>query len=159
MSGDDGAGVVGFAEALAGAITMHEDSSKGRAAMAREEITTQGDGGACGTWRLKRTSQCAHCPWIKGVDPHSIPNGYSEDRHRDLRSTIANPSDPLSTLAGQQVVMACHELEDAHCVGWVANQVGRGNNIGLRLRLMRCENAGQIRLRGAQHQRFEDTLP
>lgn len=33
------------------------------------------------------------------------------------------------------------------------------NNIGLRLRMRTCENAGAIRLRGEQHQTFEDTLP
>ena len=51
--------------------------------------------------------------------------------------------------------MACH---DAHCIGWLVNQVGPGNNIALRIRMMNCENAKEIKLRGGQHQRFEDTL-
>lgn len=109
-------------------------------------------------WKLKRTAQCAKCPWIKGSDPHEIPNGYDEEKHCALESTIAKPGD-LSGLCGPLNVMACHETDDAHCVGWLVNQVGPGNNIGLRLQLMSCENARNIRLRGDQHETFEDTLP
>lgn len=109
-----------------------------------------------GAWKLKRTAQCAKCPWIVGVDPHDIPNGYSEERHRALKSTIA--SDSLRSLA-MPAVMACHETHDAHCIGWLVNQLGPGNNIGLRIRMISCENAGAIRLRGEQHETFEDTLP
>jgi hypothetical protein len=39
------------------------------------------------------------------------------------------------------------------------NQVGSGNNIAMRLQLMSCENANEIKLAGEQHERFEDTLP
>lgn len=111
------------------------------------------------TWRLKRTSQCQKCPWLVDVDPHDIPNGYCEDKHRALSGTIADQSDVLSTLRGEQKAMACHELEDAHCIGWLHNQLGRGNNIGLRMAMLSCENGATIRLRGEQHETFEDTLP
>lgn len=111
------------------------------------------------TWKLKRTAQCAKCPWIKAVDPHDIPNGYCETKHRALSSTIAAPGGLSSLASSTMRAMACHETDDAHCIGWLANQSGRGNNIGLRLRLMSCENAGRIRLRGEQHETFEDTLP
>lgn len=107
-------------------------------------------------WRLKRTAQCRKCPWLVGTNPHEIPNGYSEERHRALEQTIAHPSDGIF---GALKTMACHEGNDAHCVGWLVNQVGPGNNIGLRIRMMTCDNASKIRLRGDQHQRFEDTLP
>ncbi len=107
------------------------------------------------TWKLRRTAQCAKCPWIAGTDPHEIPNGYSVDKHRALACTIATPGD----IRGSRSAMACHERHDAHCIGWLMNQVGSGNNIGLRLRMMSCENAKKIRLRGEQHQRFEDTIP
>lgn len=110
-------------------------------------------------WNLKRTHQCKKCPWIKGVDPHDIPGGYCETKHANLASTIARPGElNLGTLS----VMACHESpvgDEAHCVGWLVNQAGPGNNIGLRLSLMSCGNSGEIRLRGDQHERFEDTLP
>jgi hypothetical protein len=110
------------------------------------------------TWKLRRISQCPKCPWIVGVDPHDIPDGYCETKHRTLAATIATPG--KLDLPGESLqVMACHETNDAHCVGWLTNQLGAGNNIPLRIRMMTCENAGKLRLRGAQHARFEDTLP
>lgn len=109
------------------------------------------------TWKLKRTAQCEKCPWIVGVDPHDIPNGYSEQRHLALRDTISRS--PLDGLYGDQRIMACHETHDAHCIGWLVNQLGPGNNIGLRIQMISCTNAAAIRLRGEQHETFEDTLP
>lgn len=109
-------------------------------------------------WKLKRTAQCAKCPWQVGVDPHDIPNGYCEQKHRALSSTIAREND-FSFLSNRLHIMACHETHDAHCIGWLVNQLGPGNNIGLRLQIMSCENAKKIRLRGEQHETFEDTLP
>ncbi|CAB3784709.1 DUF6283 family protein [Pararobbsia alpina] len=110
------------------------------------------------TWKLKRTAQCEKCPWLKDVDPHDIPNGYCETKHRNLADTIAEEGD-LSALSGPLRAMACHETEGAHCIGWLMNQAGPGNNIALRIHLMTCENFEKIRLRGEQHARFEDTLP
>lgn len=110
-------------------------------------------------WKLKRTSQCAKCPWRVDVDPNDIPNGYSKDKHRALQNTIAEPGD-LSALTSRRInVMACHENHSAYCIGWLMNQSGPGNNIALRIKLMSCENAGKIKLAGEQHRRFEDTLP
>lgn len=108
-------------------------------------------------WKLKRTHQCRKCPWLIGVDPHDIPNGYSEEKHRALASTIALPGDLRSVQ--QENAMACHETHSAYCIGWLVNQVGPGNNLGLRIRMMACENAHAIKLRGEQHETFEDTLP
>lgn len=111
-------------------------------------------------WKLKRTAQCAKCPWRVDVDPHDIPNGYCVDKHRALADTIADPGSPLAGLSGGPVrVFACHETHDAHCVGWLANQLGPGNNIALRLQMMSCENGARIRLVGEQHATFADTLP
>jgi len=85
------------------------------------------------SWKLKRTKQCAKCPWRKDVNPRNIPNGYSEEKHRALRSTIARPGD-LSALTSNKIrVMACHETHKTHCIGWLTNQLGAGNNIALRL--------------------------
>jgi hypothetical protein len=108
-------------------------------------------------WRLKRTTQCAKCPWRKDVDPYDIPNGYDVEKHRALKSTIV--SGLASLASGTMRVMACHESHDAHCVGWLMNQLGPGNNIGLRMMMRDCSNAGKVRLIGEQHERFEDTLP
>lgn len=108
------------------------------------------------SWKLKRTKQCQKCPWLVDTDPHEIPNGYCEAKHRALESTIAKPGDGLS---GPGAAMACHETDNAHCIGWLVNQIGPGNNIALRLMMPSCENASKIQLLGAQHETFADTLP
>lgn len=109
------------------------------------------------SWKLKRTKQCAKCPWRKDVNPHDIPNGYSEEKHCALESTIA--SDPVASILSPTHVMACHETHDAHCIGWLVNQLGPGNNIGLRIWMTSCANANKIQLVGEQHETFEETLP
>lgn len=111
------------------------------------------------TWKLKRTAQCAKCPWLKATNPHDIPDGYSVERHKALASTIAKPGSLEGITAGTLQVMACHETDDAHCIGWLVNQLGPGNNIALRMNMRHCENATRMRVRGEQHERFEDTLP
>jgi hypothetical protein len=108
--------------------------------------------------KIKRTRQCAKCPWKKSTNPHEIPNGYDVEKHKNLDRTIAKEGD-LSFLTGGLHVMACHETHDAHCIGWLVHQLGRGNNIGLRLQMMRCENASEIKTDGPQLETFQDTLP
>ena len=110
--------------------------------------------------KLKRTKQCAKCPWQTCVNPNDIPNGYDIKKHENLRGTIADRNNPLSSLGNNELrIMACHETKDAHCVGWLNNQLGEGNNIGLRLSMRHYENADKIEVLGEQHDRFEDTLP
>jgi hypothetical protein len=111
-----------------------------------------------GKWKLKRTAQCKACPWRVETDPHDIPNGYDEKKHRALSTTIAKSGD-ISGIFEPMRIMACHESGSAHCVGWLVNQLGPGNNIPLRITMSNCSNAKSIRLRGEQHERFEDTLP
>ena len=111
------------------------------------------------TWKLKRTKQCAKCPWKVSTNPHEIPDGYSEKAHCDLKRTIATDT---SIKMGGMHVMACHHSipeDEEHCIGWLHNQLGVGNNIGMRLRMMTCENAKDIKIYGDQHTKFEDTLP
>ncbi len=111
------------------------------------------------TDRQPRQRQCKACPWKRGVDPHTIPNGYQVKKHRALCSTIAEPG----ALAGGTLrLMACHESpvgRDRPCVGWLAHQIGPGNNIGLRLAVMGGRVNGYFETVGSQHERFEDTLP
>lgn len=113
------------------------------------------------TWKLKRTRQCAKCPWKVSTDPHEIPDGYSEQQHRDLAATIATPG--AVHVPGAPVrAMACHESPvgaETHCVGWLMHQLGPGNNIALRIKALSCENIGRVQLDGPQHQTFEETLP
>lgn len=93
------------------------------------------------------------------MDPHEIPNGYSEEKHCALESTIARPGDISDLLSGTMHVMACHEAHEDHCIGWLVNQCGPGNNIALRMQMRNCENARDIKTVGEQHECFEDTLP
>lgn len=107
--------------------------------------------------KLKRLKQCAKCPWKVSTDPYDIPNGYCEVRHANLKNTIAEPGH--LSFAPEMHVMACHETHEAHCVGWLYNQLGVGNNILLRIKMRGCENISKLKVIGEQHDRFEDTLP
>jgi len=109
--------------------------------------------------KLNRTRQCDLCPWRVDVDPHDIPNGYSEDRHEALTKTIAEPGDLSAVNVAELHVLACHETHEAMCVGWLIQQLGDGNNIALRMRMRGCENLQNVKLIGEQHRTFEDTLP
>lgn len=108
------------------------------------------------TWKLKRTTQCVKCPWRVDVDPHDIPNGYDVEKHHRLGNTIAQG---FNLFDDTLHIMACHETHNAHCIGWLVNQTGPGNNIALRMKMMSCGNARKVRTRGEQHETFEDTLP
>lgn len=111
-------------------------------------------------FQLKRTKQCAKCPWKQSTDPMEIPDSYSIENHKALKNTIATPDSPYTPATLH--VMACHESyneEPYHCVGWLFNQLGEGNNIALRLHMRNCTNAQDLKVFGKQHIRFEDTLP
>lgn len=109
--------------------------------------------------KLPRTKQCKHCPWKVSTNPHDIPDGYCEVKHANLKSTIAEEG---RLTMGPLKAMSCHHStgEDGmYCVGWIHNQLGVGNNIGLRIRMMGCDNIRDLRVYGKQHERFEQTLP
>jgi hypothetical protein len=104
--------------------------------------------------------QCKKCPWKKGVNPHEIPGEYCETKHEKLKGTIA-PQGVLPLPGTPLRVMACHETKpgkELPCVGWLVNQHGVGNNIGLRIAVFQGRSTWTSRL-GPQHKRFEDTLP
>lgn len=109
--------------------------------------------------KLKKTTQCAKCPWRRSTDPRTIPGGYCETKHRALAATIAREGDVSALQTGALRVMACHETEDAHCLGWLMHQLGPGNNIPLRFAMRSCENINKVKLIGEQHATFADTLP
>lgn len=112
---------------------------------------------------LKRTHQCAKCPWKVSTNPHDIPHGYCELKHQGLKNTIADPDNPVGQVLSKELhIMACHHSEpgsEEHCVGWLMNQLGPGNNIALRLQMLNYDNVQDVVLVGEQHKRFEDTLP
>lgn len=107
----------------------------------------------------KPQRQCRKCPWRTDVDPNDIPNGYCSTKHRGLADTIAAPGVPSQ---GALKLMACHESpigRERVCVGWLHNQLGVGNNIGMRLAVHSKRVSANYELVGPQHERFEDTLP
>lgn len=103
--------------------------------------------------------QCAKCPWKVTTDPRTIPGGYSAEKHRALSGTIALDS---GLRVGPIRMMACHESAmgaEVPCVGWIANQLGPGNNLALRLRACRDKSLLDFELDGEQHEHFDQTLP
>lgn len=105
--------------------------------------------------KLGKSKQCDKCPWKVSTNPRKIPNGYSVKKHKALKKTINNGLCSLSSS------MACHESEkgkESHCIGWLANQLGSGNNISLRLQMLDYD-LSDMQTVGQQHERFEDTLP
>lgn len=104
--------------------------------------------------------QCKACPWRVDVVPEKdIPGGYSADKHCALKSTI---SDGGLNLSQQLRIMACHETpigKEKACVGWLANQLGIGNNIALRYAVAFGRLDADVETVGEQHERLEDTLP
>lgn len=103
--------------------------------------------------KLKVGKQCQKCPWKVSVDPNDIPNGYDIEKHKNLKKTISEGLDSLSN----RNVMACHETHNTACAGWVHNQLGVGNNWGLRVRMRSQVN--KVEIFGKQHESFKDTLP
>ena len=106
--------------------------------------------------------QCKACPWRKDViADRDIPGGYSRAKHCALISTISDgrfDPNPEATLR----MFACHESprgEERPCVGWMAHQLGPGNNIALRLAVAMGRIDGAVEAVGEQHECFEDTIP
>ena len=107
-----------------------------------------------------RNKQCKACPWrVDTVPDQDIPNGYSRRGHAALEGTIAEPGRIVCPNESMRL-MACHESDagnETPCVGWVSNQLGPGNNIGLRL-MARDGRFNNLELDGPQHEKFDETL-
>ncbi len=108
----------------------------------------------------KKVVQCKSCPWRVGCEPDKdIPN-YKRDLHEGLTDTIAKPGDLSTMFCSSRKIMACHYSkpgEEFPCAGWLHNQIGPGNNIGIRLAVM----TGQMPVPvtdGPQYETFEETL-
>lgn len=121
-------------------------------------------------WKLKRTAQCAACPWKTSTVPERDIPTYDAEKHRGLAGTVA-PVDGVAAadwfiarLSGAEPtrIFTCHETDatdPAHCVGWLANQLGPGSNVLVRMDMATCTNAHRLRTVGPQHPNFEATLP
>ena len=104
--------------------------------------------------------QCAKCPWKVTTNPLDIPGDYTVEKHQALRGTVAAGLVNLDTVTLR--VMGCHEhtpADEVACVGWLDDQLGPGNNIGLRIAAAQGRVGIDYELDGAQHECFEDTLP
>lgn len=109
--------------------------------------------------KLNQTKQCNTCPWKLSATVADIPN-YSIDRHEKLIDTIADETGNLSKIGQPIKIMACHNSSDGHeyeCIGWLYNQLGRGNHIPLRM-MISCSNAKDIEVDGQQKDSFKDTF-
>jgi hypothetical protein len=107
-----------------------------------------------------KIKQCRTCPWKVSCSPEEdIPN-YSLELAKALRSTISDGS--ITGLAEQERrIMACHYSEqgnDITCAGWLHNQLGHGNNLGVRMDVIRGRLPAP-EVDGKQHDNYEDTLP
>lgn len=78
-----------------------------------------------------------------------------------MENTIAKMDGQIPIVMKELRVMACHESpmeNEQSCIGWLHNQMGAGNNILLGMKMRNCTNFQDIKLRGDQHQTFEDAL-
>ncbi len=110
--------------------------------------------------KLTQTKQCRTCPWKMRSRVADIPN-YERSLHESLINTIANKYGNISRINEPLRIMACHYSKDdaeLECIGWLMNQLGAGNNIPLRIRMMGCSNIREIELDGAQKQTFGETF-
>lgn len=107
--------------------------------------------------------QCEKCPWKVTTNPHEIPMGYSEEKHRRLVNTVAEPGSIEKILSRADLrIMACHESpigEEVPCVGWLVNQLNEGNNIQLRLAVSLGKFNADVQTVGEQHPNLEATFP
>lgn len=105
-----------------------------------------------------KINQCKSCPWRVDCDPMTdIPN-YVPNIHCNLDKTIQSG---LGTLfQKERHIMACHYSkpgEEFPCAGWLHNQIGPGNNLGVRLLVMTGKMSPPV-VDGLQYETFEETL-
>jgi hypothetical protein len=108
---------------------------------------------------MKR-QQCKTCPWKKGARCANIPN-YNLELHESLAETIADNDGNISKLGQPPRIMGCHyssETNQIMCVGWLENQLGRGNNFPLRIWFHRNYPEDEIETHGKQKDSFEETF-
>lgn len=110
------------------------------------------------TKKRETVQQCRSCPWRVDCEPtRDIPNYDCALAHRLGQTTIRSG---LESISSTLHIMACHYSkpgEEFACAGWLHNQIGPGNNLGVRLRVA----TGQLpvpEVDGEQHDRYEDTL-
>jgi hypothetical protein len=107
---------------------------------------------------LPLTKQCKNCPWKESVNPADIPNGFDYKSHKKLIESQPKEFEITDKLS----VMACHNSNDndqMFCVGYLHNQLGVGNNISLRLKMLFCDNVSEIEVYGKQRKSLTEVKP
>lgn len=102
--------------------------------------------------------QCRRCPW-KTSTGRNIPNGFAHDARELVQRMVARSA---SLIDSHEIAQQCHETLDDDplpCVGWLVNQLGPGNNLPLRLRVMLGQVDANVVTVGPQHRRIEDIVP
>ena len=102
--------------------------------------------------------QCRTCPWRVGCVPERDIPRYDRRLAENLACTIRSGMETLA--GGPRHAMARHHSEpgnERYCAGWLANQLGAGNNFGLRLQVL-LGRVPSPEIDGSQHERYEDTL-
>lgn len=112
------------------------------------------------TRKLKRTKQCANCPWKKSTKHEDIDRreGFDVEYYKSVRDDFVSRPGFIG-MSQDHDNMGCHkhpDEDDVPCIGWLAHEVGPGNNIGLRLWLTQFENSWDIETVGEQHKSIYD---
>lgn len=109
--------------------------------------------------KLQRTKQCKNCPWKLSVNPADIPNGFDYDSHKRI---LENAPKEGQIYVEKLHIMSCHNSNDndeMFCIGWLKNQLGSGNNIPLRIKMMNYSNVSKIKTFGKQKADFKLVKP
>lgn len=101
---------------------------------------------------MKEVRQCGSCPWRAAVVPARDVPDYAPGIYARMKASLRTGIES----AGEEtrIVMECHNGKrgaNRACAGWMHHQLGVGNNIGVRLRVM----AGHLpapKIDGAQHE-------
>jgi hypothetical protein len=81
--------------------------------------------------------------------------------HKKLAETIADETGNISKIGKSPPIMGCHYSSGENqimCAGWLANQLGPGNNFPLRIWFSRNYPQDEIVLCGKQRDCFEETF-
>jgi hypothetical protein len=102
--------------------------------------------------------QCRTCPWRVDCVPHRDIPGYCRALHEQLADTIRSG---LASMAEPLRVMLCHYSPfggpDVPCAGWLAHQLGPGQNFGVRVAVAEGR-LPRPHVEGPQHETFAATL-
>jgi len=106
----------------------------------------------------KPRPQCATCPWRADVDPRDIPGGHGHVVPEKL--AVHTPSG-VESLAHDLRVATCHEAAigaKLPCVGWLVHQLGPGNNLAVRVAVLRGSLDANVRTIGEQRDLPQELL-